>query len=117
MFIIKISIAQLVYTRRQKVPPRIEEDSVTDLESMASVLESRPWRRKRQVFYSTIARTVEDFVDEAQNLVSSYFNPQWRVTDDWFDGVSRTNVRVCLQYAQFLGGKGGTLRRLWRTQI
>lgn len=58
--------------------------------------------------------TVEDYVDaEAQKAgMVVLINPQWRVTDDWFDGVSKTNEGWFGKVAGFLGGKGDTLRRL-----
>lgn len=71
-------------------------------------------------------RTVKCYIQPSQETVDDYveaaargpgdmvvlINPQWRVTDDWFDGVSKADEGVFGRVAQFLGGKGGTLRRL-----
>ena len=65
-------------------------------------------------FIQPSQETVEDYVDaEAQKPgMVVLLNPQWRVTDDWFDGVSKTNEGWFGKVAGFLGGKGDTLRRL-----
>lgn len=65
-------------------------------------------------FIQPSQETVEDYVDADARKPGMVLllNPQWRVTDDWFDGVSRTNTGLFGQVAEFLGGKGGTLRRL-----
>ena len=98
------------------VPPRIEEDRSIDESGVdgVSLLKADLGDESVKCFIQASQETVEDFVDaEAQKPgLVLLLNPQWRVTDDWFDGVSRTNEGLFGKVAGFLGGKGGTLRRL-----
>ena len=99
------------------VPPRIEEDRSIDESGVDGVglLKADLGEGKSvRCYVQPSQETVEDFVDaDAQKPgMVLLLNPQWRVTDDWFDGVSRTNSGLFGQVAGFLGGKGGTLRRL-----
>ena len=100
------------------VPPRIEEDRSIDESGVDGVslltADLGTDRGTARCFIQPSQETVEDFVDAAarQPGLVCLLNPQWRVTDDWFDGVSKTDPGFFGQVAGFLGGKGATLRRL-----
>lgn len=99
------------------VPPRIEEDRSIDESGVdgCSVLKSdNNDGSPISCYIQPGQETVEDYVvAQAQKPgLVVLLNPQWRVTDDWFDGVSKTNEGWFGKVAGFLGGKGDTLRRL-----
>lgn len=99
------------------MPPRIQEDRSIDESGVDGVSVLRCDNNNDQTiscFIQPSQETVEDFVDaQAQKPgLVVLLNPQWRVTDDWFDGVSKTDDGWFGKVAGFLGGKGNTLRRL-----
>lgn len=54
---------------------------------------------------------IESISNQAGNRLVALLNPQWRITDDALDTASRSEG-VFGNLASFLGGKGGSLRRL-----
>jgi hypothetical protein len=54
---------------------------------------------------------IESISDQAGSRLVTLMNPQWRITDDALDTASRSEG-VLGSFASFLGGKGGSLRRL-----
>jgi len=99
------------------VPPRIEEDRSVDESGVdgVSVLTADAGDGTTiKCFIQPSQETVDEYVDAVARRPGMVvlINPQWRVTDDWFDGVSKTDEGFFGKVAQFLGGKGGTLRRL-----
>eukprot|EP00980_Cylindrotheca_fusiformis_P012317 scaffold3015_cov122-Cylindrotheca_fusiformis.AAC.12 len=54
---------------------------------------------------------IESISQQAGKRLVSIMNPQWRITDDALDSASRSEG-VWGNFASFLGGKGGSLRRL-----
>jgi hypothetical protein len=54
---------------------------------------------------------VESISKQAGGRLVTLMNPQWRITDDALDKASRSEG-VFGNLASFLGGKGGSLRRL-----
>ena len=99
--------------------PRIEEDRSIDesgVDGCSLLTAQLSGGTTAKCFIQPSQETVEDFVEaeskkSASNLVC-LLNPQWRVTDDWFDGVSRSDTGIFGSIAGFLGGKGNTLRKL-----
>ena len=98
------------------VPPRIEEDRSIDESGVdgVSLLTAELGGETVKCFIQPSQETVEDYVEaEAKKPgMVLLLNPQWRVTDDWFDGVSRDDEGIFGSIAGFLGGKGNTLRKL-----
>ena len=58
-----------------------------------------------------IIKSIETISNQAGERLVAMVNPQWRITDDALDKASRSEG-VLGGIASFLGGKGGTLRRL-----
>ena len=58
-----------------------------------------------------IIEPIETISNQAGERLVAMVNPQWRITDDALDKASR-DAGVFGGIASFLGGKGGTLRRL-----
>lgn len=54
---------------------------------------------------------IESISDQAGKRLVTLLNPQWRIIDDALDKASRSEG-VFGNLASFLGGKGGSLRRL-----
>ena len=54
---------------------------------------------------------IESISAQAGSRLVALVNPQWRITDDALDKASRSEG-VFGSFASFLGGKGGSLRRL-----
>ena len=54
---------------------------------------------------------IESISGQAGSRLVALVNPQWRITDDALDKASRSEG-VFGSFASFLGGKGGSLRRL-----
>ena len=54
---------------------------------------------------------IESISNQAGKRLVTLLNPQWRITDDALDSASRSEG-VFGNLASFLGGKGGSLRRL-----
>lgn len=54
---------------------------------------------------------IDSISQQAGKRLVTLMNPQWRITDDALDTASRTEGLLG-NFASFLGGKGGSLRRL-----
>ncbi|KAL3942425.1 MAG: hypothetical protein SGBAC_003384 [Bacillariaceae sp.] len=55
--------------------------------------------------------SIESISQQAGDRLVTLMNPQWRITDDALDSASRSEG-VLGTFASFLGGKGGSLRKL-----
>jgi Domain of unknown function (DUF1995) len=119
----KINIHNSLFNENDSgVPPRIVEDRSIDesgVDGVSLLKCDNAGDEPIRCFIQPSQETVEDYVDaQAQKPgLVVLLNPQWRVTDDWFDGVSKTNDGWFGKVAGFLGGKGSTLRRLAELQF
>lgn len=104
-----------LFTREDSgVPPRIVEDRSIDESGVDGIglLKAELGEEAANCFVQPSQETI-DYVDSAAKKpgLVLLFNPQWRLTDDAFDKASREGG-IFGQMASFLGGKGGTLKRL-----
>ena len=97
------------------VPPRIVEDRSVDESGVDGVglLKAELGDEKANCFVQPSQETIEDYVVPMakQSGLILLFNPQWRLTDDVFDSASQ-ETGFFGKVATFLGGKGGTLKKL-----
>lgn len=97
------------------VSPKLVEDRTVDESGVDGVglwsTESSSSDSSIRCFVQPSTESIDYVESENKEDLVVLVNPQWRSTDDWFDGVSKQDT-LFGKMATFLGGKGGVLKQL-----
>jgi hypothetical protein len=100
------------------VPPQLREDRSVDESGVDGVGLWLTQGATPEDDVSCFVQCTQETVDAIETIskqaggrLVTLLNPQWRITDDALDTASR-GAGVFGSFASFLGGKGGSLRRL-----
>jgi hypothetical protein len=117
------SLFYLFYSEYSKnvaggVPPRLDEDRSVDESGVDGIGLWLTQGASPQDDVSCFVQPTQETIDAIENISNqaggrlvALLNPQWRITDDALDTASRSEG-LFGNLASFLGGKGGSLRRL-----
>jgi hypothetical protein len=100
------------------VPPRLGEDRSVDESGVDGIGLWLTQGASPQDDVSCFVQPTQETIDVIESISNqaggrlvALLNPQWRITDDALDAASRSEG-LFGNLASFLGGKGGSLRRL-----